>query len=129
MVVPETKDGSSTKYSIEAAVPTEKVDANKSAPHKPKVLARQHNDYERAGREHAGLCRSIPERATASIRQLVTAYPSAGLSLPHKRASSHAQGGREKPSRVGFQHYSCNRQIRHYSCDKGSSIVGKWAGL
>lgn len=49
MVVPETKDGSSTKYSIEAAVPTEKVDANKSTPHKPKVLARQHNDYERAG--------------------------------------------------------------------------------
>jgi hypothetical protein len=46
MVVPET-DRSSVK-NIEAnsaAVPAEKTDAKQSKPHKPKVLARQHNNY------------------------------------------------------------------------------------
>jgi hypothetical protein len=49
MVVPETKGGSLAK-NIEAnstAVPTEKADAKRSKPHKPKVLARQRNNYER----------------------------------------------------------------------------------
>jgi hypothetical protein len=32
-----------------ATVPTEKTDAKKSKPHKPKVLARQRNNYERPG--------------------------------------------------------------------------------
>ena len=51
MVVPETKDGSPAK-NIEAnsaAVPTEKADAKKSKPHKPKMLARQRNNYEGRG--------------------------------------------------------------------------------
>jgi hypothetical protein len=50
MVVPET-DRSSVK-NIEAnsaAVPAEKADAKQSKPHKPKVLARQHNNYARPG--------------------------------------------------------------------------------
>ena len=49
MVVPETKDGSSANYikANSAAVPTEKVKANK--PHKPKVLARQHQNNEGRG--------------------------------------------------------------------------------
>jgi hypothetical protein len=50
MVVPET-DRSSVK-NIEAnsaAVPAEKTDAKQSKPHKPKVLARQHNNYARPG--------------------------------------------------------------------------------
>jgi len=50
MVVPET-DRSSVK-NIEAnsaPVPTEKTDAKQNKPHKPKVLARQHNNYARTG--------------------------------------------------------------------------------
>jgi hypothetical protein len=50
MVVPET-DRSSVK-NIEAnsaAVPAEKTDAKQNKPHKPKVLARQHNNYARTG--------------------------------------------------------------------------------
>jgi hypothetical protein len=50
MVVPET-DRSSVK-NIEAnsaAVPTEKADAKANKPHKPKVLARQHQNYEGRG--------------------------------------------------------------------------------
>jgi hypothetical protein len=46
MSVPDTKDGSPAK-SVEAnsaAVPDEKADANKSEPHKPKLLARQRNN-------------------------------------------------------------------------------------
>jgi hypothetical protein len=50
MVVPET-DRSSVKNveANSAAVPTEKTVAKKSRPHKPKVLARQRNNYERPG--------------------------------------------------------------------------------
>jgi hypothetical protein len=47
----ETKDGSPAK-NIEAnsaAAPTEKTVAKKSRPHKPTVLARQRNNYERPG--------------------------------------------------------------------------------
>jgi len=51
MVAPETKDGSPAKNmeANSAAVPSEKADAKKSRPHKPKVLARQHNNYARPG--------------------------------------------------------------------------------
>ena len=51
MVVPETKDGSPAKNieATSAAVPTEKTDAKKSKPHKPKVFARQCNNYEGRG--------------------------------------------------------------------------------
>jgi hypothetical protein len=50
MVVPET-DRSSVKNveANSAAVPTEKADAKASKPRKPKVLARQRNNYERPG--------------------------------------------------------------------------------
>jgi hypothetical protein len=50
MVVPEA-DRSSVKNveANSAAVPTEKADAKKSKPHKPKVLARRRNNYERPG--------------------------------------------------------------------------------
>jgi len=49
MVVPETKDRSPAKNmeANSAAVPAEKADSKKSKPHKPKVLARQRNNYER----------------------------------------------------------------------------------
>jgi hypothetical protein len=49
MVVPETKGGSPAK-NVEvnpAAIATEKADAEKDKPHKPKVLARQRGKYER----------------------------------------------------------------------------------
>ena len=48
---PETKDGSPAKNmeANSAAAPTEKTVAKKSKPHKPKVLARQRNNYERPG--------------------------------------------------------------------------------
>ena len=36
-----------------AAVPDEQADAKKSKPHKPKVLARQRNYYERPGHGNA----------------------------------------------------------------------------
>jgi hypothetical protein len=51
MVAPETKDGSPAKNmeANSAAGPTEKTVAKKSKPHKPKVLARQRNNYERPG--------------------------------------------------------------------------------
>jgi hypothetical protein len=51
MVAPETKDGSPAKNmdANSAAVPSEKADAKKRKPHKPKVLARQHNNYARPG--------------------------------------------------------------------------------
>ena len=51
MLAPETKDGSPAKNmdANSAAVPSEKADAKKSKPHKPKVLARQHNNYARPG--------------------------------------------------------------------------------
>jgi hypothetical protein len=51
MMVPETKDGSPAKNmeANSAAAPTEKTVAKKSRPHKPKVLARQRNNYERPG--------------------------------------------------------------------------------
>jgi hypothetical protein len=48
MVVPKTKDGSPAK-NVEvnsAAVATEKADAEKDRPHKPKVLARRRDKYE-----------------------------------------------------------------------------------
>ncbi len=51
MVVTQRKDGSPAK-NIEAnsaSVPTEKADAKRSQPHKPKVFARQHDNYERPG--------------------------------------------------------------------------------
>jgi hypothetical protein len=50
MVVPETKNGSPTKYieANSAALPTEKADAKKSKPHKP-AAAHQHYNYERPG--------------------------------------------------------------------------------
>jgi hypothetical protein len=44
MVVPETKDGSTAKHIV-----VEKADAKKSKPHKPRVLARQRNNYEGRG--------------------------------------------------------------------------------
>ena len=50
MVVPET--GRSSVKNVEAnsaAVPTEKADAKANKPHKPKVLARQHQNYEGHG--------------------------------------------------------------------------------
>jgi hypothetical protein len=51
MVAPEIKDGSPAKNmeANSAAVLAEKADAKKSKPHKPKVLARQHNNYARPG--------------------------------------------------------------------------------
>ena len=51
MVVRETKDGSPAKNmeANSAAAPTEKTVVKKSKPHKPKVLARQRNNYERPG--------------------------------------------------------------------------------
>jgi hypothetical protein len=50
MVVPE-RDRSSVKNgeANSAAVPTEKADAKANKPHKPKVLARQHQNYEGRG--------------------------------------------------------------------------------
>ena len=50
MVVPETKDGSLAKNTEanSTSVPTEK-DAKANKPRKPKVLARQHQNYERHG--------------------------------------------------------------------------------
>ena len=54
MVVPKRKYGSPAK-TIEAhsaAVPGEKADAKKSKSHKTKVVARQHNKYERPGYEN-----------------------------------------------------------------------------
>ena len=51
MVVPETK-GAGPAKDIEAnsaAVPTEKVDAKKSKPHKPKMFARQRYNIEGRG--------------------------------------------------------------------------------
>jgi len=48
MVVPKTKHGSpANKEAHSAAVPAEEVDGKKRKPHKPKVLARQHNNYGR----------------------------------------------------------------------------------
>ena len=50
MVVPKTKHGSpANKEAHSAAVPAEEVDGKKRKPHKPKVLARQHNNYARPG--------------------------------------------------------------------------------
>ena len=51
MVAPETKDGSPAKNmeANSAAVLAEKPDAKKSKPHKPKVFARHHDNYERPG--------------------------------------------------------------------------------
>jgi len=59
MVVPDTKDESPTKNteanpaSIPTATPasirTEKAEVKKSKPHKPKVLARLRNNYQRPG--------------------------------------------------------------------------------
>ena len=51
MVAPETKDGSPAKNmeANSAAAPTEKTVAKKSRPHKPTVLARQRQNYERRG--------------------------------------------------------------------------------
>ena len=51
MAAPETKDGSPAKNmeANSAAAPTEKTVAKKSRPHKPTVLARRRNNYERAG--------------------------------------------------------------------------------
>ena len=54
MVVPRRKYGSPAK-TIEAhsaAAPAEKVDAKKSKSHKTKVVARQHNKYERPDYEN-----------------------------------------------------------------------------
>ena len=51
MVVPETK-GRPPAKDIEvnsAVVPTKKADAKKSKPHKPKMLARQRNNFEGRG--------------------------------------------------------------------------------
>jgi hypothetical protein len=48
MVAPDTKAASPTK-NVEASAavtPAEKADAKKSKPHRPRVLARQHNNYE-----------------------------------------------------------------------------------
>ena len=51
MVVPETKDGSLAKNTEanSTSVPTEKADATAKKPRKPKVLARQHQNYEGHG--------------------------------------------------------------------------------
>jgi hypothetical protein len=58
MVVPQTKDRSPTndaspaKNIVEvnsAGAPAEKTEVKKSKPHKPKVLARLRNNYERPG--------------------------------------------------------------------------------
>jgi len=59
MVVPDTKDESPTKNTeanpasiptaTPASIPTEKAEVKKSKPHKPKVLARLRNNYQRPG--------------------------------------------------------------------------------
>jgi hypothetical protein len=54
MVVPTTKDGSPAKnIEANAEVRTDKADAKDTKPHTPKVLARQRNNYGRAGYGHA----------------------------------------------------------------------------
>jgi hypothetical protein len=49
MLAPDTRDGSPVKNMETAAVPAEKPGAKKNKPHKPKVLTRQRNNYERPG--------------------------------------------------------------------------------
>jgi len=51
MVVPETKGGPPAKdmETNSSVVPTEKADAKKTKPHKPKMFARRRNNYEGRG--------------------------------------------------------------------------------
>jgi len=51
MSVPETKGAAPAKNieTTSTVVPTEKADAKKSKPHKPKMFARQRNNYEARG--------------------------------------------------------------------------------
>ena len=70
---PAAKEASLAK-DVSPVVATATADAKASKPHKPKLLARQRNNYERPDYyDRLGLCPTIPERATASICQLVTA--------------------------------------------------------
>jgi hypothetical protein len=52
--MPETDRSSVKNVEVNsAAVPIEKADAKANKPHKPKVLARQRNNYERPGYRNA----------------------------------------------------------------------------
>jgi hypothetical protein len=64
MVVTETKDGSPAKdiEASSAVAQDEKAEAKKSKPHERKVLARQHNNYQRPSYWNAPSYAEAPQR-------------------------------------------------------------------